>query len=823
MGVDKAAVGLPLLEMYVPLRARIETLAGESWDRTVRLGGSQLPAEATVRLTEPQPVLALLQEHAGLIILGDPGAGKTTFLKYLALKLALGQGDDLNLPHRLPILVPLSAYAKSITEHEIPLDEFISQYYNDLGIDLPLADLFHDTLQQGKALFLLDGLDEVQSLTQRSLVVDRFLDFFAFYQQTGNKFALTSRIIGFAAVRPQNELLKECTLADFDRSEIELFVDKWTAALEKSVQGAETSFTAAQAKQEKSELLEAVDHHDGVRKLATNPLLLTILALMKRQGVTLPDQRVQLYNNYIETLIKHWNLVRSLHGRVDRLLDYGETVEVLAELALWMHQENPGISLAPQEEVKRQLVNIYRQRDETENPEKKAQQLLKDAREYAGLLVERGQREYGFIHLTFQEYLAAIGISLKEEADLKPVAKEIARHVGNDNWHEVTLLAIAYIGIIQQRTKPASRVLEMLIQQQPGELGEAVVLAGQAVADMSPGGITAKFKQTIFAQLIQTMQTEKVEIQRRAQAGKVLGQISSLTGVPLDNRDGVSFIIGADGQKIPDIAWGKELPADKYVIGGDEAAFGESDEQEITIDQPFKLAKYPITYAQFQCFLDANDFMDSRWWQGMPEEDESLWKVMLEFEKNESNKTTFTDEQKEEYYQSRKLHYLFSQQYSYWNHPRENVSWYQAIAFCRWLGAKLELAIDLPHEYEWEVAARFPDSRFYPWGNEFDSAKANTSEGDINRTTAVGLYPAGANKALDLYDLSGNVWEWCRNKYQNPADTKVDDSGATRTLRGGSWAFNLGRARLAYRFNLPPADRGNGVGFRLVVRRPPSQ
>ena len=96
--------------------------------------------------------------------------------------------------------------------------------------------------------------------------------------------------------------------------------------------------------------------------------------------------------------------------------------------------------------------------------------------------------------------------------------------------------------------------------------------------------------------------------------------------------------------------------------------------------------------------------------------------------------------------------------------------------------------IDLPHEYEWEVAARYPDGRFYPWENEFDAARANTGEGErLGRTSPVGMYPGGANKALALYDLSGNVWEWCRNKYKDPADRKVDASGDWRVLRGGSW------------------------------------
>ena len=132
--------------------------------------------------------------------------------------------------------------------------------------------------------------------------------------------------------------------------------------------------------------------------------------------------------------------------------------------------------------------------------------------------------------------------------------------------------------------------------------------------------------------------------------------------------------------------------------------------------------------------------------------------------------------------------------------------------------------IDLPHEYEWEVAARYPDGRFYPWGNDFDTATANTGKSGIGQTTAVGIFPDGANPTLNLHDLSGNVWEWCRNKYNKPDEEwtdkdPVDRSGDNRTLRGGSWDYDSRFVRAAARYYYPPAYR-HGYGFRVVVRRP---
>jgi len=235
----------------------------------------------------------------------------------------------------------------------------------------------------------------------------------------------------------------------------------------------------------------------------------------------------------------------------------------------------------------------------------------------------------------------------------------------------------------------------------------------------------------------------------------------------------------------------------------------DENPRSVEIKRPYRLARYPITNAQFQSFIDAPDWDDSRWWAGMPDEEQKF------------------DEPR----------------FPYANQPRETVSWYQAVAFCRWLTARLragelpteqlagdltQYEITLPHEYEWEVAACWPNEaaqeRIYPWGAEFDAAKANTGEGDkVGQTTAVGMYPSGKNTALELYDLSGNVWEWCRNKYKKPGDDTVDDSGDWRVLRGGSWLDFASFVRAAFRNDFNPGNRYYFIGFRVVVvRRPPS-
>ena len=502
MGVsDRLPLRLSLAEMYVPLKARTELPEGDKWAPALRLAGRKLSDEEVEavgrRLGEPQLVLDLLKQHDGLIILGDPGGGKTTFLKYLTLMLAQGRNQEVGLAVKLPVLVPLSAYANALAEREVPLDRFIADYYNSRGIDLPLGAMLDEALAQGGALLLLDGLDEVREQSLRRTVVDRAMDFFTMQRRRGNKFILTSRIVGYKEVRPTVAGMGECTLVDFEQEEIEQFVTKWTAAIERAARG-DTPVAGQEARRERDELLEAVRRNPGVRQLAANPLLLTILALMKRQGVTLPERRVELYQKYVDTLLKHWNLARGLGRAASRELDVVETMRVLAPLALWMHRASPGVGLVKQEEMRRELEAIYAARGVTE-PEQAARRFLEDVRDYAGLLLERGPREYGFIHLTFQEYLAAVAIAQQGQEDAAPIIETLASHVTEETWHEVSLLTVAYLGIIQQRDVAASKVVQGLIDKGPGEPGQAVVLAGEAVRDAWPGGVTPACREGVIA------------------------------------------------------------------------------------------------------------------------------------------------------------------------------------------------------------------------------------------------------------------------------------------------------------------------------------
>jgi formylglycine-generating enzyme required for sulfatase activity len=166
------------------------------------------------------------------------------------------------------------------------------------------------------------------------------------------------------------------------------------------------------------------------------------------------------------------------------------------------------------------------------------------------------------------------------------------------------------------------------------------------------------------------------------------------------------------------------------------------------------------------------------------------------------------------------------------DHPVVNVAWEASENYCKWLSEKTGKEYRLPTEAEWEKAARGTDGRIYPWGNKFDSQRCNTIEAKIGDTTPVGQYSPRGDSPFGVADISGNIWEWCADwfnekEYEQRSGTVVRDprgpeEGEHRVLRGGSFILGQGEARCAARFRLKPYYWFD-FGFRVVMPMPPTE
>jgi formylglycine-generating enzyme required for sulfatase activity len=290
---------------------------------------------------------------------------------------------------------------------------------------------------------------------------------------------------------------------------------------------------------------------------------------------------------------------------------------------------------------------------------------------------------------------------------------------------------------------------------------------------------------------------ELEDINTSHQRRSAIGERLSLIGDP---RPGVG--LRPDG--LPDIAWCRVPPLDwtgavhkerglvKGLFGRGEREVIEveiKDIGKVKVEAPFYIARYPITYRQFQAFIDAPDGYASR---------ETDWFVGLLV--------------------SEDFKHFWEQFFKADNRPRETVNWYQALAFCRWLSAALGYAITLPTEAQWQLAATLGEpARPYPWGF-WDARFVNTSESGLQRTTAVGMYPQGISPCGAL-DMSGNVREWTLTEYESGRSDDISNNNS-RVLRGGSWSYPQKSAYAVYRYRDYPYNRDHNWGFRVVSVSP---
>ena len=454
-----------LVEMLIPLNARLTIPGGDTLIDNLRSTGRSLTQEEKEQLggslDKSRPVLELIQQHSVLVLLGDPGSGKSTLVRFLAYLLATGQGRAIAMVDYLPLLLPLAAYSERLSKQpDLNLRQFAVEYFQEM-MDLDdLNRLLNARLQQGKVLILLDGLDEVKEIHLRNTVVNRVQLFLCQQIDKGNRVIMTSRIVGYKEVRlPEIEGLRECTLLDFDENEIADFILRWTTIVERQVYdtGKVSGYEAAR---EATELITAVNNNPAIRKLAANPLLLTMLVIQKRQGISLPRHRVVLYEQYIASLLRDWLLARNVESSSNELPNDRMLRKVLEPLALWLQESEPGKGLVNEQDLLAWLREYFINQSD---PDAAARQFISDVREHSGLLIDRGGRRFGFMHLTFMEYLAGVTLAGYYQQGLQEVVSRICEHADQADWRETILLGIGHLGLNLKLDQAATDLLAALL------------------------------------------------------------------------------------------------------------------------------------------------------------------------------------------------------------------------------------------------------------------------------------------------------------------------------------------------------------------------
>lgn len=461
---EEEAARLELAAVYTALM----TQRSEQEDDQMLLKG-KMPPDRYPRLLS---ALEVLNKESRLVLMGDPGAGKSTFVNFLTMCLA---GEQLNMPEvNLKILTaplpeededrdkkskPQYWDHKALLPVRIILRDFAarglppvgqkadgSYLWNFIVAELgellkPFADYLQRHLQQQGGLVMLDGLDEVpEAERRREQVKDAVADFVSAFHRC--RFLVTSRTYAYQKQDWKLSGFSEAILSPFGKGQIHRFVDRWYDHI-----AVIRSMNPEDAKGRAQRLKTALDHSPRLSELASRPLLLTLMASLHAwRGGSLPEKREQLYADAVDLLLDHWERPKVVCDASGKALlqqqslaewlkvDRSAVRSLLNRLAYEAHRDQPDLlSTADiaQTKLVDGLVNL------SNNPDVKPKRIIEYISHRAGLLMPRGEGVYTFPHRTFQEYLAACHLTDTDFPD------DVVHFLlaDQERWREVTLLA----------------------------------------------------------------------------------------------------------------------------------------------------------------------------------------------------------------------------------------------------------------------------------------------------------------------------------------------------------------------------------------------
>ena len=796
------------------------------------------------------------------VLLGLPGTGKSTYVRYLTLKMAQAALDrSQNIQNLLPtwpggvilpVIVPLGRLAETVPPDQKKgsaelIEKFIQKNLESEQQERPAVAAFATSilkvLMSEGGLVLFDGLDEVADLNLRPVIVEAVEDFVEKYSHNlASRFLVTCRTYSYQDAKWQLTGWPTYELALLSQQKIEQFVKAWHS---EHIRIDPTRRADYEKKREK--LLATLRPGDRRRlyEIAPYAIILTMMAVVHTNYGELPDTRAQVYEKCTDLLLLRWETERTVSGKTQKrsLLDAleltsrGKLDDALHEIAYKAHEgredsDKSGIGAAlVTEDLLSGTLKVY-----LDDPQK-VQTFLDSCRSSNGLLMLQGtvtpqkasrnappRRVYAFPHLTFEEYLAGQHLLLEDELG-KAVRALMDKNP--DRWREVIMLMGEHLCFDR---KPDRRGMQDILEN----LAPAAKRAKQTDKDWR-----ALWLAGDLLTLYNRRFSEKLPVEKRILHG--MEQLVQTGALTIRERASAADTLDELGH----------LPDDLY-----EFASIKGNE---TI-KPFQIAKHPVTNLQYKHFLDSPAYAEERFWVDFLKFDEN-GKLMKETWGRQGWEWLQKAQQDKE--DSPDGRVILPR---YWSDPRFGISrrtapvigitWWEANAFCKWLTEHwkeipefaaqkksiLEKFFRLPTENEWVLAAgglgkpvitgkgkekeelyRFAwdeDGKVTPSPKSIEDPvlaeilrRANTAESGINRTTPAGMYPLGRTRT-GLWDMSGNVFEWQANFYNKDHDWLG--------LRGGSWYYSGGYARVSVRLDVPPYYRWNNFGFRVVACSPPT-
>lgn len=768
-------VPVDLGELHVPLSAVLDLRgagdarfgdAKQARDTLDEAGGAH-----EIALTEAFRE-AQRRTRRGIVVLGDPGSGKTTHLKRLLLWCVRRQPAGLGLPDDIvPVFLPL----RELRDLSHGLDAFIEAQLESPHLGLS-PGIGKRLLDRGRLLFLLDGLDEVADAGQRAKVA-RWIESAA-RARHDCVFAVTSRFAGYGDARLNEDFL-ELHIRPLTAEQSSAFIHNWYRAVETGL-GGDQSQAEALARTRADELIARLGDGDfrstRLTWMTSNPLLLANLCLVHRDRGQLPRGRARLYEECVEVLLERWREGKGL--AVDVRAEEGR--RVLQPVADWLHskEQRTRATAAELDPVVEPALKAVQWKGGG------SREFLRTVRDESGLLTGWGVDEYGFMHLGFQEYLAAREIRRRHFTGDARALPDLAARFGQAWWQEVILLLVSlkeepsvFEPFMREVAKLPVFVEHERLLDDCREDAFDVSETPFVELVLTPPGLDA----SLWArQLVALRQLERMR-------SSALYELRASLGAhpwPAIRRWLAEQARAAAQDAVVTDPGGVELlliPGGTCVMGSPNNEEGRWDDEgpqhSVTVGS-FYVGRYPVTNEEYARFLEANPKAQKP----------SEW----------GNRTLNGARQ-----------------------PVVGVSWDEARQFAAWASCRL------PSEAEWEYAARAGTTAPYLGGaSQQDLARhAWYDENSKNQTHPVG---EKAVNAFGLHDVLGNTREWVEDDWHaNYEGAPTDGSAwvgkaraADRVLRGGSWLSSARICRVASRYWWPTGERIRGLGFRVARSLP---
>jgi len=879
--LDRAGTEEPL---YVPLELRFH--------RAIRASGDDLFRQEERAYDDIQQAVEALDPASpsgtpfpALVLLGAPGAGKSTSLRHLGLTLLRAVLEDPAA--HLPLFVNLSDYAG-----DNPADFLATQYRHWYGDDDLSA-----VLKAGRLWLLADGLNEMRAANERDYeaCVQAWRRFFKEDYPPGNRALIACRQADYG------------TGLDLPRLEVEPIDDaRIRAFIARRLGGAPTR--GERLWQALLADLEARGPEYSLYGLARNPFWLVMLVDVYRDLGHLPENRAALVQQFVD----HWLAYET--DRTGRLLTDRQRAALqlaLDRLAFAMLGDGQNAP-QPREWV---LSHLPDQVDVDGNLMPIDPPATLALAESACLLECRGRPEarvVRFYHQLLVDHFAGrellrrfCSMLAKEGTDsLLPLDRPALWRIPwqekwqfvesawdplppppTTGWEEATALAAARAAL---EDGDWARLAQAILVYHPPLAARCLLEAGTSPEEEVRREVADRLLSVIQDPAATAALEDRQRTSLRIACGLALGALGD-PRILAGEREAVH----PDGRRVRFIepAWSQVIEAGPFLMGSsrDDPEAYDDEYSEVTGYRPhtivvpyaYAVGLYPVTNAEYACFVQGGGYEDERWWD-TDEARRWLWgeldlsgpwlrrwqQIAQWVQEGSLNPDELVTQQhiSPDYAETLKWAAAASDeelaqavrgaagttaaerhQPRFWEDRRHNnpsqpvvgVCWYEARAYCNWLTEQLRVTnyelgsvVRLPTEVEWEKAARWDGKRArrYPWGQKWDEAKANTLEGRVLTTTPVGIYPAGAASCSAL-DCAGNVREWSSSRWgpgversvfaypSDPGDGREEPGGTDlRVVRGGSWNVGMRSARCACRYGYYPDYRYNDIGFRVLLQ-----